>query len=117
MYVGMIHRVPISRELEGTKGGENTPLCPEPSRPSERAPSHLYGALCKSLGRNGPRTDHVYNSLKKKKLLFALELVSSPKCLAQILLAFSKASLSSSLTTWYRQATGIEGGEVKCFNC
>lgn len=108
MSVGVIHCAPISRELEGTKGGENTLLCPEPSWPSERAPSHLCGALCKSPGRNGPRTDHVYNSVKKKKSLFALESVSSPKCLAKSLLAFSKASLSSSLTTWYRQATGMQ---------
>lgn len=91
---------PISRELEGTIDGENTPLCTEPSPLSEHLLSHLCRALCKSLEKNGPRTDHVCNSVKKKMSLFALESGSSPKCLAEILLAFSKASPSSSLTSW-----------------
>lgn len=49
------------------------------------------------------------NSVKKKMLLFALESRSSPKCPAKILLAFSKTRPSSSLTSWYRQATGMQG--------
>lgn len=65
MSVGVIHCALISRELEGTKDGENTPLCTEPSPPSEHSLSHLCRALCKCLEKMALE-QIMCNSVKRK---------------------------------------------------